>query len=191
MSAASGALRAAEVEVAQVRFAEQRDAAGQVWWGAAVDLEVDATGGGAAGRFTGEVAVELQWGVERAEAPNGVALYRARSRTAALEEGRARFRFYLPPTLVRRDQVERAPRFWAVQVTVEGEVLADSRRSVGEGISSPEALANFRRGVAQQAEANDGVLLPWYLTPFLSEGRGEVVTPVPMRSENIAPLAAP
>lgn len=181
LAATLSAQGAAGVEVTEVRFAAVRAAAEQSWWMGEVELQVNPGSGGGAARFAERVRVELQWGVERVSAEGGWRFFRAAATSAALEAGRWVYRFYLPPGVVRMERIERAPQYWAAQVTVNGEVLGDSRRSVGAGISSPEALANFRRQVLAQAPKQDGILLPWYLTSF-ADGVSRGV-PVPLRVE--------
>ncbi len=171
----------AEVEVTDVRFTAVRPSSEQSWWMGEVELQVKPASGGGAARFAERVRVELQWGVERASANGGWRFFRAAAASAALEAGRWVYRFYLPPAVVRLERIDRAPQFWAVQVAVEGETLGDTRRSVGPGISSPEALANFRRQLLAQAPEQDGILLPWYLSPFDDGGSRGV--PVPLRPE--------
>ena len=172
----------ATVDVAEVRFSSVRDATGQAWWQGEVALQVEAGANGGRARFADRVRVELQWGVEAPLAPGGFLFYRAAAESAALEAGRSVYRFYLPPAIIRRERIEAAPRFWTARVSVAGVDLPDSRRSVGAGFSSAEAVANFRRQLAVRAPAQDGVLLPWYLTPFTGAAAVEEV-PVPIRPE--------
>lgn len=171
----------ATVEVAGVRFGVVPDSAGAVWWCGEVELRIEAGLGGDRARFAERVRVELQWGAEVAGAEEGFEFYRAAAVAAAVEAGTAVYRFYLPPAVVRRDRIESAPRFWSAVVSAAGIQLPDSRRSVGPGLSSPESLENFRRRLGARAPANDGVLLPWYLTPFALPARADA--PVPIRLE--------
>ena len=175
-------VKPAAVDVADVRFSSVRDETGEVWWMGEVAVQVEAGPSGGRARFADRVRVELQWGVEAPTAPGGFLFYRAAASAAALEAGRSVYRFYLPPEIIRRERIEAAPRYWTARVSVAGVDVPDSRRSVGAGFSSAEAVANFRRQLAVRAPAQDGVLLPWYLTPFAHVAAADDV-PVPMRAE--------
>ncbi len=172
----------ASIQVSEVRFNPRRDEAGQTWWGAEVDLTVQADGGGR-GRFSDRLGVTLQWGVESPQTEGGFLFLRATAISATVEAGRVVYRFYLPPAVAQRERIESPPRFWAVRVVHGKTVLPDTRASVGPGLSGPEALANFRRQVAARAPAQDGVLLPWYHSPFANVGGGDA--PVPLRFEAV------
>lgn len=162
------------LEVAAVRFGPARDPAGAAWLMAEVELRVVGAGSGRA-QYVDGVQVTLNLATtsgprgEGESAGTGVddfAFYRASATAVTLAPGRALFRYYLPPAVVERDRLQGEPRFWVVEVRTGDGVLPASRRSVGPGFTSPAALENFRRQLAQRAPPNDGVLVPWFLSPF-------------------------
>lgn len=95
--------------------------------------------------------------------------YRAEAECVALEPGRASVRFYLPPEIVKRDQLHADPKYWGIELAVGGRALAASRAAYVTALGSAEQRKNFQTRAAAAAVANDGIMLPQFLTPFASE----------------------
>lgn len=157
------------VEVGGLRASTVRDAAGVDWFEYDVEIRINASGSGRE-RFVDRVGIALNLALEVAEAEGGFEFYRASATAVTIEAGRANFRFYLPPEIVRRDRVQGAPRFYVIDVTVAGEMQPLARDRVARAFTGPEAVDNFRQQLAQRAPANDGVLLPQHLSPFATVG---------------------
>lgn len=95
--------------------------------------------------------------------------YRAEAECVALEPGRANVRFYLPPELVKRDQLHGDPKYWGVELSVGGRVQSAVKSAYSPALASVDARKNFQAKGGAAAAANDGLLLPQYLTPFALE----------------------
>jgi hypothetical protein len=168
----TAAFAAEEVEVSAVRFTPNlRAASGANWYEADVALDVR-PGPGAPGRMVSRVRVAL---VAEFELP-GVAggerrteSFRAEAECVALDAGRADVRFYLPPELVKRDQLHGDPRWWGVEVAVGGRPVPPGRASYSGNLATPDARKNFQTRAAAAAAANDGLLQPQFLTPFAND----------------------
>lgn len=163
---------AQEVEVTAVRFNRVRPSIGSAgnWLEASVALNVRPAAG-SPGQTVGRVRVSLLLGYDvpaAAGADRRSVHYRAEAECVALESGRADVRFYLPPEIVRRDQVQE-PRWWAVELTVGGRPVAAGRGAYATALATPEQRRQFQSRAAVDAAANDGVLLPQYLTPFAND----------------------
>jgi hypothetical protein len=135
--------RAEDVEVSLVRFATLRapNQASDAWFEAEVVLNV-APPPASPGRMVNRVRVALSLGWElpgSANSPRRVEYYRAEAECVALEAGRADVRFYLPPELVKRDQLHGAPRFWTVDLAAGGRPLSAARTAS----SAPGALSKL------------------------------------------------
>lgn len=158
------------VEVRNVRYAYVRPVGGsENWLEATVELTVRGTPEGNP-RFVDGVRVALNLGLRSPLAgESGFVFYRSDAEAPTLEVGAARFRFYLPPPVVKRFQLSGQPFAFAVDVWVEGRALAESTPAVSANLRSPEALRSFRDRVSQDAIRNDGILLPQFKTPFLIE----------------------
>jgi hypothetical protein len=162
----------ATVEVSTVRF---RPVTGG-WF--EVEIEVQAKPGPAATanrNFVNRVKVTLNLGVFSVKAPQGAAIpdtfYRASAEAVAIETtGRSAFRFYLPPEIVKRDQVSGPQRFYLVELSVGGQALPLTKNDVPSNFTSTAIIEGFRGKVAAESTANDGILLPQYLTPFGASG---------------------
>ncbi len=95
--------------------------------------------------------------------------YRAEAECVALEPGRADVRFYLPPEIVKRDQLHGEPKYWSVDMAVEGKPVAVGRAAYASSLAGAEQRKNFQKRVGVAAVVNDGLLIPQYLSPFLNE----------------------
>jgi hypothetical protein len=89
----------------------------------------------------------------------------------AVEGGKAFVRFYLPPEVVKRDKLRGDPEYYLVELEVAGESQKITLNNTSKGINSAETLASFKGKIGSEAAANEGVLMPQYLTPFASDSR--------------------
>lgn len=162
---APAAAEAVEVEVSAVKFDELR-AGRDTWVEAAVDLAVRPGGRAVSGRFVDRVRVTLNLGAEATneKGEKSTVFFRASSEAITIEGGRAFFRFYLPPELVKRDKLR--PEFYVVELEVGGRQLPPARANASSNITSAEMLKNFLAKVSSEGGANDGMLMPQHLTPF-------------------------
>jgi hypothetical protein len=164
---------AEEVEVSAVRFTNLRAPTGAMgnWFESEVALNVRPAPG-SPGAMVSRVRVAVLLGFELPAVAGGerrTEYYRAEAECAALEAGRADVRFYLPPELVKRDQLHGDPKFWLTEITAGGRAQAPGRAGASVTLANAEARKNFRSRGANAAAANDGLLLPQYLTPFAGE----------------------
>ena len=168
----TAAFAAEEVEVSTVRFTPNvRAMSGANWFEADVVLDVR-PGPGAPGRMVSRVRVALAVEFELPGIAGGerrTECFRAEAECVALDAGRADVRFYLPPELVKRDQLHGDPRWWGVEVTAGGRPVPPGRASYSGTLTTPDARKNFQTRAAAAAAANDGLLQPQFLTPFAND----------------------
>lgn len=162
-----------DVEVVGVKFNAVRAPNGAPgnWLEADVTLNARVAGGGA-GATVPRVRVAVLFGFELPAPPGGerrLEHYRADAECVALEPGRANVRFYLPPEIVRRDQLHGDPKYWGVELSVAGKPVAAARTAYAPALGTPEQRKAFQAKAGPLAAANDGVLQPQYLTPFALE----------------------
>ena len=122
--------------------------------------------------MVGRVKVALTLGFElpgNSTGPRRIDYYRAEAECVALEAGRVDVRFYLPPELVKRDQLFGEPKYWGVELIVGGKALVPGKGAYSTPLSTPSGRKNFQSTATAAATANDGLLLPQYLTPFENE----------------------
>jgi len=170
---AVAALAAEEVEVGAVKFANLRPPGGApgTWLEADITLIVHPAPG-APGLMASRVRVTLLAGFELPALAGGerrIEHYRAEAECVALDAGRADVRFYLPPELVKRDQLHGDPKYWAVELAVGGQPQNAGRTAYSPALVNPESRKNFHSRAGSAAVANDGLMLPQYLTPFANE----------------------
>ena len=171
--AVSNTALAQEVEVTTVNFTNVRAPTGSngTWLETEITLNVKAVPGNPS-QMVSRVRVSLLVGFELpASSGNERRLehYRAEAECVALEPGRAYLRFYFPPELVKRDQLHGDPKYWGVELAVAGRVLAASRAAYSATLATAEQRKNFQTRASAAAVANDGILQPQFLTPFVNE----------------------
>ncbi len=167
----------ARVEVQTVRFGQARaPGGGDGWIEAVVELNVTpAVDGGVYSRWADSVRVGLSIGI-RTRAGE-YAFYRAAAEAVALEAGRASFRFYLPPEISRREQLNSAePYAWLVDLSVGGTPLAAGPRQVSAVLGTADALRSFKDRVTRSATTHDGILVPQFESPFALAYAGDTPT---------------
>ena len=172
--------RAAEVEVAAVRFAPARPSTNPSapWLEATVAINV-VPPPDAPGRMVSRVRVQLWVGVESPAltgSPARTDYYRAEVECLALPSGRSEVRFYFPPEWVKRDQLQGAPRNWAVELAVAGRAVPPARAASATALGEAASRRAFFVAALAGAPANDGCLQPQYLTPFAQEYPRNTVT---------------
>jgi hypothetical protein len=169
----AAAVRAQEVEVTTVNFTNLRAPTGSsgTWLETDITLIVRPTPG-SPGQMVSRVKVAVLLGFELPAPAGGerrVEHYRAEAECVALEPGRANVRFYLPPELVKRDQLRSDPKFWGIELAVGGRPVPAARGAYATSLSTPEQRRNFLTKGSASAVANDGILQPQFLTPFVDE----------------------
>lgn len=171
---ALGVVRAQEVEVSSVKFANLRVPGSESpgnWMEADIALEAR-PGAGNIGRMVARVRVQLTIGFELPAPAGGerrIEFYRAEAECVALESGRADVRFYLPPELVKRDQLHGDPKYWGVELAISGKAVPAGRAAYANSLPAADSRKNFQTRAATACVANDGLLLPQYLTPFANQ----------------------
>jgi hypothetical protein len=161
-----------EIAVRTVEFAMVRPPnGGDAWLEAVVELDVRGTpGAGVYARFADRVEVAFALSVRRRDGE--FEFFRASAEAVSLEAGPAYFRFYLPPEIVRREQLGTDAAAFAIDLACKGRPLAAGAENVSALLRSPEALRSFRDRVARAAPFNDGVLVPQFESPFASQYGG-------------------
>lgn len=169
----ASALAAQEVEVAAVKFANLRapNGANGNWFEADVTLTARPAPS-SPGAMVARVRVALVLGFELPGPAGGerrIEHYRAEAECVALEPGRADVRFYLPPELVKRDQLHGDPKYWGVELSAGGRSLAAGKAAYSATLATADQRKNFQTRAATVGAPNDGLLQPQYLTPFAGE----------------------
>jgi len=133
----------------------------------------------APGRMLSRVRVQLWVGIDSPPltgSPVRTEYYRAEVECLALPSGRSEVRFYFPPEWVKRDQLQGAPRSWAVELAVAGRAVAPARAASATALGEPAARRAFLVAALAGAPTNDGLLQTQYFTPFAQEYSRSTVT---------------
>lgn len=172
----------AAVEVSTVKFRTVNGG----WY--EVEVELQGKAAAASNRnYINRVKVALNLGIFSVKAAQGAKIpdtyYRASAEAVAIESsGKTAFRFYLPPEIVKRDQISGQQRFYLVEVSVEGKAVPLGKNDYGNAFMSADVVESFRSKVASESTANDGILVPQHLTPFAFGG--QPAAPTVIRVEN-------
>lgn len=164
---AAPAEAAALVEVAAVKFGGARSA-GDNWLEAEVEVNVRPGGRAVSGQFVDRVRLTLSLGVEAADDKGAkrMVFHRSSAEAITLEGGKAFFRFYLPPEVVKRDKLRPDVKYYAVEIEAGGQLQPPVKASASSDFVSAESIKNFLSKVTAESGTNDGVMVPQYLTPF-------------------------
>jgi hypothetical protein len=169
----TGSLLAQDVEVTTVKFTNVRAPTGSngTWLESDITLNVKPVIGNPS-QMVSRVKVTLLMGFELPGTAGGerrLEHYRAEAECPALEPGRVSIRFYLPPEIVKRDQLHGDPKYWGIELTAGGRPVVPARAAYASALASAEQRRNFQTRAGAAAAANDGILLPQFLTPFVNE----------------------
>lgn len=120
------------------------------------------------GHVSDRVKVKVSIGYEHALAggKREWQFYRASVELVGLRSGRTSVRFYLPPEIVKRDELQGGPKFWAVELVGEGMEVSPTRRNYSLALKNERVLSQFMGKVSSEGATNDGFLQPQHLTPF-------------------------
>jgi hypothetical protein len=162
-----------DLSVRTVRFAQVRPpGGGDAWLEATVDLDVRGTqGAGVYARHVDRVQVAFALSIRRRD--GGFDFFRSSAEAVSLEAGPARYRFYLPPEILKREQLGSEPVAWLAELAVAGRPLPAGTGLSAAVLQADEAMRSFKDRVARAAPLNDGVLVPQYESPFASHYGGD------------------
>jgi hypothetical protein len=177
-SAQSAPAAVVEAEVSSVKFSAARFGS-DTWFEADVEVEVKPGGKFVAGQFVNRVRVTLSIGVEGTDerGTKTIGYYRSTAEALSLEGGaKANFRFYFPPEIVKRDKLRTPVAYYAAEVEVAGKAQAPAKTSFSSSITRADMLQNFLAKSGSESVANDGLLIPQFLTPFAADSQRRTPT---------------
>jgi hypothetical protein len=87
-------------------------------------------------------------------------------------------RFYLPPEVVKRDNLRPDVKYYVVELEANGEPQKPVKASASNDFTTADSLKNFLNKVSAESGANEGVLMPQYLTPFAADSQRPSSTPL-------------
>ena len=158
-----------------VRFNTVR-AGSSAWYEAEIEVQPKGPQPTDNRNFINRVKVTFNLGIFSVKAPQAAKIpdtyYRASAEAVAVEAtgGKTVFRFYLPPEIVKRDQITGDQKFYLVELFVDGKALPLAKGNVSSTMNSSTLVEGFRNKASSESGANDGILLPQYLTPFAFSG---------------------
>ena len=179
------------IEVAAVRFNNVNPPGGGAagaWHEVEIEIKIKPEATKDASRFVNRVRATLTLGTEVVGSAKRIDFYRATAEATTLEVGSSFIRFYLPAEIVRRDSLRGESKYYAVELAVAGQVLPMGKANHTANPAVMPSVQTFLVKALSEAPANDGVLLPQYLTPFANDATRPA--PAYVRPE-AAPTATP
>lgn len=169
-AAPAAAAQVVEAEVSSVKFSAARFGS-DAWFEADVEIEAKPGGKLVAGQFVDRVRVTLSVGMESIDDKGAktIKFYRSSAEALTIEGGKANFRFYFPPEIVKRDKLRTPVTYYAAEVEVAGKVQEPVKSSFSNSITTPASLQNFISKAASESVTNEGLLIPQFLTPFSAD----------------------
>lgn len=158
------------VIVNNVRF---NSVSGTGWYEMDIQLQT-APGQQGSQQLTGRLKVGVDLGIEARLAGGSkmIDFYHSSAQFVGLPMGGGTYdvRFYLPPEIVARDGIQGPAKYYCVELSVDGKTLPMTKNNVSfSTLNTPQILESFRAKVSSDGEANNGIFLPQYLTPFGSD----------------------
>jgi hypothetical protein len=152
----------AQVEVNAVKFSFAR--IGRDAW-LETDIRLDVKPGGklVSGEFVDRVKVTLSIGCEAfdSKGQKSLVFYRSNIELISLEGGKpGMVRFYLPPEVVKRDNLRADVKYYVIEVEAKGELQKPVKASAATEFTTPDSLKNFLNKVSSESGANEGILMP-------------------------------
>ncbi|MCX6936443.1 MAG: hypothetical protein NTU80_00880 [Verrucomicrobia bacterium] len=170
----------AQVEVNTVKFSFARIGS-DAWLETDIRLDVKPGGKLVSGEFVDRVKVTLSIGCEASDSKGQKRLvfYRGNMELISLEGGKpGMVRFYLPPEVVKRDNLRADVKYYVIEVEAKGELQKPVKASAATEFTTPDSLKNFLNKVSSESGANEGILMPQYLTPFAADSQRPSATPL-------------
>tara|TARA_B110000305_G_C19344616_1_gene590971 strand:+ start:374 stop:1000 length:627 start_codon:yes stop_codon:yes gene_type:complete len=76
--------------------------------------------------------------------------------------------FGIPGVIIERDKLDRSPKIYLVELSVNNQLIPVSKSHNGkgmDGLKSPTAISSFKAMASQQESANKDLMMPQYLLP--------------------------
>lgn len=117
--------------------------------------------------YVDNIRVIVTLGYEK-ESGDGFTFYQAEATIVTLERGDSkRVGFWLPFDIVERDDLPQEPRYWIVELEVNGKKLdlLSNSASFSSKFTSRQSVEGFLAQASSQLSATEGIFVPGYLSP--------------------------
>lgn len=118
-------------------------------------------------RYVDNIRVSLLLGYEGPK-DGEFTFYNAEATVVTIETGDSKLvGFWMPFDIVERDDLPREPKFWIVELEVDGKALdlLQNSKSFSSSFPSRESIENFKRQANSKLTETEGILVPTYLSP--------------------------
>lgn len=119
-------------------------------------------------RYVNNIKVILTLGYE-VRSTKSYAFYQAEATIVTLEVAKKKeIAFWMPYDVVERDNLPKEPRFWLIELEVDGQQLdlvGANNKSFSSRFKDRSSIENFKNQASGQLSKTDGILVPTYLSP--------------------------
>lgn len=107
---------------------------------------------------------------------DGFTFYRAEATLVTLQvRSSKKVGFWMPAEVVQRDNLPQEPRFWLVEIEVDGQPvdLIGNRRTFSSNFQNRQSIESFKSMASGQVGKTEGIFVPTYLSPnpYVESGR--------------------
>ncbi|WOO41887.1 hypothetical protein [Rubellicoccus peritrichatus] len=119
-------------------------------------------------RYVDNITVTLTLGYE-SKGASPFTFYQAEATLVTLETGKKKeIAFWMPYDVVQRDNLPKEPKYWIVELEVNGQqlnLLVDNKKSFSSGFTNLDSINGFKSQASGKLSETDGILVPTYLSP--------------------------
>lgn len=123
-------------------------------------------------RFVEKIGVKAYLAYERDASPREFDYYTSEVEIIIMEKGDDNnVYFYLPGLIVERDRLKKEPKFYYVEVSVDGEAQNPQKSAMSSSFANLEILNSFVSRADAEGSVNEHLLMPIYLVSGIDLGR--------------------
>ncbi|MEM8550247.1 MAG: hypothetical protein AAGF10_05595 [Verrucomicrobiota bacterium] len=118
-------------------------------------------------RYVDNVGVKLTLGYTIDRSEKKFFVVQSDVMIATMEVGKKRsMAFWLPYDIVQRNNLGKTPDFWVVELTVSGQAIPLQPANASSSLPNADRLQQFMSMASQQLPQTEGILVPYYLSPY-------------------------
>lgn len=159
-------IQAAALEVRRIEINEVGFDGSEKWMEYVIEIEVLRDSKDALRRepdFIDDLQVDFLVGIDSRESGGGFEFYTSRALLVSLERGKHFVRFYLPPEVLERDEVEGEPYAYLIRLTRDGTNFVEM---ASDSLERSQVRKSFLGRIAKESARNRGILRPQNKSPF-------------------------
>lgn len=119
-------------------------------------------------KYVDNITVILTLGYET-KTKNEFVFYQSEATIITLETGKKKeMAFWMPYSVVERGNLSKEPKYWLVELEVNGQqldLLTSNNKSYSSGFTGRSSVEGFKSQASGKLSETEGILVPTYLSP--------------------------